>query len=131
MPGAESLYPPDWLRIANKDVERAERNLAHDDAAAAGFYLQQAVEKYLKAYLLSNGWKLKRTHDLSLLIDAAIAYDPQWESFRISCERITGYYVVERYPLEEPKIQPHVEQVRLDLEAAHPLIKKLKEALGG
>jgi HEPN domain-containing protein len=55
MPREESLYPAEWLRIAEKDLARAGRLLSIDDPEAAGFFLQQAVEKFLKAYLLSKG----------------------------------------------------------------------------
>jgi len=44
----ESLYPADWLRIAEKDWGRIGHLLDIHDPEAAGFYLQQAVEK-LKA----------------------------------------------------------------------------------
>lgn len=54
----ESFYPADWLRIAEKDLGRVERLLSIQDPEAAGFYLQQAVEKFLKAFLLSKGWQL-------------------------------------------------------------------------
>jgi HEPN domain-containing protein len=47
MPREESLYPADWRRIAEKDLRRAEHMLDIRDAEAAGFYLQQAVEKFL------------------------------------------------------------------------------------
>ena len=47
MPREESLYPADWLRIAEKDLGRVKHLLHAHDAEAAGFYLQQAVEKFL------------------------------------------------------------------------------------
>ena len=56
MPPEDSQYPLDWLHIAERDFVRVERLLAIDDAQAAGFFLQQAIEKFLKAYLLSRGW---------------------------------------------------------------------------
>ena len=64
MPPDESAYPADWARIARKDLSRVRKLLDVDHPDAAGFYLQQAMEKYLKAFLLSKKWKLKRTHDL-------------------------------------------------------------------
>ncbi|MFN3761877.1 MAG: HEPN domain-containing protein [Anaerolineae bacterium] len=75
MPGKESLYPADWLRIAERDLQRVVHLLAAHDAAAAGFFLQQAVEKFRKAFLLSRGWALERIHDLEVLLNAALAYD--------------------------------------------------------
>ncbi len=59
----ESLYPNDWLRIAEKDWQRAHQLLDEHDPELAGFCLQQAVEKYLKAFLLSKKWQLRRIHD--------------------------------------------------------------------
>jgi len=54
MPREESLYPADWLRIAEKDLGRARHLLDVQDPEAAGFFLQQATEKFLKAFLLSR-----------------------------------------------------------------------------
>jgi HEPN domain-containing protein len=99
MPREESLYPSDWLRIAEKDLARVQTLLEAQDPEAAGFYLQQAVEKYLKAFLLSRGWKLQRIHDLEALLNAALVHEPAVESFRPACQKITGYYFLERYPL--------------------------------
>lgn len=38
----------EWIRVARKDWTRAERNLKDRDVEAAGFFLQQSLEKYLK-----------------------------------------------------------------------------------
>jgi len=94
----ESLYPGDWLRIAEKDLGRVEHMLATGDPEAAGFYLQQAVEKFLKAFLLSKGWELERIHDLEALLNQALVYDASVEKFRPVCQKITAFYFVERYP---------------------------------
>jgi HEPN domain-containing protein len=64
MAGEGSMYPADWIRIAERDWRRVEQLLAIDDPELAGFCLQQAVEKFLKAFLLSRGWSLHRIHDL-------------------------------------------------------------------
>jgi len=40
----DSVDPIKWLRIAEKDLIRVDRALDDDDAEAAGFWLQQAVE---------------------------------------------------------------------------------------
>lgn len=71
----ESQSPADWLRIAEKDLGRVHRLLAMEDPDAAGFYLQQAVEKFIKSFLLSNGWELQRIHDLEPLLNAALVFD--------------------------------------------------------
>lgn len=51
MPPEESQSPRDWLRVAEKDWKRMGQALDDGDAEEAGFWLQQAVEKYLEAYL--------------------------------------------------------------------------------
>jgi HEPN domain-containing protein len=125
MPREESHYPADWRRIAEKDLRRAEHLLDIHDAEAAGFYLQQAVEKFLKAFLLSKGWKLERIHDLEALLNDALTYDSSLEEFRLACQKITAFYFVERYPfvtgtgLTEDDVRSSREQVR-------QLIEKLR-----
>ncbi len=98
MRAKESLYPADWLRIAEKDYVRVEYLLKAHDPEAAGFYLQQAIEKFLKAFLLSKGWQLQRIHDLEPLLNEALAHDPSYEQYRSILQRITGFYMIERYP---------------------------------
>ncbi len=99
MPPKESLYPADWLKIAEKDFVRVHQLLNVKDPEATGFYLQQAIEKFIKAYLLNFGWQLKRIHDLEALLNDAIHYDPEFEDYRAVCQKITGFYFLERYPL--------------------------------
>lgn len=94
----ESLYPPDWLVFAEKDLVRAERSLRENDPEIAGFFLQQSVEKFLKAFLLSNGWSLRRIHTLSVLLDDAVLYEPSLEQYRLACQRIALFYMDSRYP---------------------------------
>jgi len=127
MPREESRYPADWRRIAEKDLRRVEQLLSVHDPEAAGFYLQQALEKFLKAFLLSKGWELKRVHDLEALLNAALAYDPSLEPFREICQKATGFYIVERYPLLVDAALTEGD-VRSTLKQAQPLVKKLRTA---
>ncbi|MDQ3458391.1 MAG: HEPN domain-containing protein [Deinococcota bacterium] len=124
MPSEESRYPADWLRIAEKDWGRAQRFVNEDDPELTGFCLQ-AVEKFLKAYLLAKGWRLKRTHDLEVLLNATLEYDPALESFRAVCQKITNFYLVERYPLATG-LGLTEEDVRDALREVEGLIHKLR-----
>jgi len=130
MPREESLYPADWLRIAEKDLGRVDHLLDVQDPEAAGFFLQQAVEKFLKAFLLVKGWRLERIHDLEALLNAALAYDPSLEPFRSACQKITGFYLMERYPfvveagLTEDDVRDSLTQVKL-------LIERLRAEIAG
>ena len=60
---------------------------------------EQAVEKYLKGFLLASGWNLRRIHDLEVLLQEAIARDADFAAFLPSCQRITEYYIETRYPM--------------------------------
>lgn len=125
MPREDSLYPEDWLRIAEKDLIRTQRLLEDEDPEAAGFYLEQAIEKFLKAFLLSKGWKLQRTHDLETLINDSLAYEPDFERFRKVCQKVSAFYYIERYPLNlEAGIE--IEDVELALTESHQLIDLIK-----
>ncbi len=120
----DSLVPEDWLRVARKDWERIKRHLKADDLEAAGFFLQQSLEKYLKAFLLQHGWKLRKIHALHDLLSDAVKYNPALESFRKLCERASGYYFADRYP---PLIRLELtcEDIERDLEQAKRFIKAL------
>jgi len=128
MPREESLYPADWLRIAEKDLKRVERLLDDQDPEGAGFHLQQAVEKFLKAFLLSKGWQLQRIHNLETLLNSALVYDPSLDQFREACQRITDFYIIERYPLIiEAGLTE--EDVRNALHQVNGIIEKLRAAI--
>lgn len=128
MPPKESRYPKDWLALAEKDLARVKRSLRDKDPELAGFCLQQAVEKFLKAFLLSKGWKLRRIHDLEALLDDTIAYDPSLGQFRNVCQKITNYYTVERYPLAV-ETELREEEVRASLEAADRLVNAIRKGI--
>jgi len=76
--------------------------LKDEDAEGAAFFLQQSMEKYLKAFLLKKNWKLKKMHELDTLLDYAVEFDAGLNIFLDFCERVTGYYFTERYPALVP-----------------------------
>jgi HEPN domain-containing protein len=96
----DSLDPPDWYEFGNRDLAAAKALLPDDKLMpVAGMLLQQALEKYLKGYLLSKGWQLRRTHDLGLLLKALIAFESDFSDFADACLKITDFYLENRYPL--------------------------------
>ncbi|MFH1563527.1 MAG: HEPN domain-containing protein [Nitrospirota bacterium] len=123
MPDRESRYPEDWFKKAKKDLERVGHRLKGKDIEDAAIHLQQALEKYLKGYLLSKGWKLKPTHDLEDLLDEAVKSEPSLEQFRDLCLEVTPYYIEERYPffIEEPS----AEDIKHYFKLAKEFIKRM------
>lgn len=123
-PRQDSLYPDDWLRVARLDWHRIFVMLQDGDAEGAGFFLQQALEKYLKAYLLAKGWKLKKVHTLPSLLDEAAEHSGALVQFRELCERVSGFYLSERYPaVESASLELH--DVQKEIPEAHSLIESL------
>ena len=120
----DSLYPPDWFKIAEKDWHRMKVLLEDEDAKGAGYFLQQSLEKYLKGFLLQRGWKLKKIHVLYTLLDEAVKYKPELEAFRDLCERVSRYYFTERYPsLTEEELS--YEEIERDIKEAEEFIKAM------
>ncbi len=96
----ESRLPWDWFAKGDQDVQAAAILLDQDGPLEiVAFHIQQAMEKYLKGYLLSMGWPLDRIHDLEALVQEAIARDAEFSPFLSACQRITEYYIESRYPL--------------------------------
>lgn len=124
MKATDSLYPPDWRHAARRDWHRVAALLGLEDAEGAAFFLQQALEKYLKAFLLGRGWKLRKIHLLHVLLDEAIAHEASLVEFRDLCERVAGYYLTERYPQLVPS-GLRVSDVERDRGEASRLIKVL------
>lgn len=127
----ETSVADDWLMIARKDWRRIERNLRAHDVEASAFFLQQSLEKYLKGFLLSRKWRLRKVHELDALLDEAAKYKPELESFRDLCERVSGYYFAERYP-PLGTLDLTSEDLKRDLEEARSFVKAMfpRERLG-
>ncbi|MEW6003544.1 MAG: HEPN domain-containing protein [Nitrospirota bacterium] len=124
----ESLYPPDWVKKAKKDLERVQKRLEDSDLEDAAFHLQQALEKYLKSYLLSRGWKLKRIHDLEELLDEATKHNPKFETFRKTCQKVTGYYLIDRYPFVTEA--PPLKEIQTALREGEKIAKFILKEVG-
>jgi HEPN domain-containing protein len=122
MPSKESFVPQDWFRKADADIQTVEILLAHGgDLEMAAMHVQQAIEKYLKGYLLSRGWKFDRIHDLPSLLDEAVTRNANFEKFRELCENVTAFYFEARYPFV---VQPPTEEkVKDALERTKQLIQ--------
>lgn len=124
MPNKESFIPREWFEKGDKDLRASRILLNEGENELAAFHLQQAIEKYLKGYLLSKGWKLKRTHDLIDLLNEAVNYDKNLEDFRSLCEKVTEYYVEERYPFIVSKLRR--EEVEDSLKKATDFINRIQ-----
>lgn len=121
----EARHPKDWLTKAQRDLARVQILLEADDPEGTGFHLQQAVEKGLKAFLLSREIIPRRIHDLSLLLDEVAHCEPDLEQFRDLCELSTDLYFPQHYSFLG--VQPPTEDdIKALLAQARVLLQKIK-----
>lgn len=103
----DSNNPADWLFFAREDVEAirllAEREISYHVCQSK---LAEALEKLLKADLVSRGWFLEKVHDLQKLMDELAARSSDIvERAQPLAEALAEAYFSDRYPgfdLDEP-----------------------------
>ena len=92
-------YLKNWLFRANEDISVIE-NLFHSGpelyASAICFHAQQAVEKFLKAFLVFHDIDFPKTHDLDYLLSECRKIDET--IFEIDLGSLTDFGVSLRYP---------------------------------
>jgi len=115
--------PPDtaevraWLEKARHDLRTAELALEQTPPITdtAGFHVQQAVEKTLKAYLVWSGREFERIHDLRALALACARCDDAFSAWIDRIAPLSAYAVRFRYP---GLTDPSLENVRVALNLA-------------
>ena len=65
------------------------------------YHSQQAIEKYLKAYLAFCGNEILKTHDLLMLNKKCKEYDNSFNAIYKECLETNDYAVHTRYPFFE------------------------------
>jgi HEPN domain-containing protein len=94
MPGS----PEDWLRHAKADLALARAPLPEGSLYKyLAFHAQQAVEKSLKAILLSRGVEFPRIHSIERLIDL-IPPDVERPADLIQSASLSAFATAFRYP---------------------------------
>jgi len=122
----DSTVPAEWFAQGDLDVQTSEILLTQNGPLAiAAFHLQQAIEKYLKGYLLSTGCPLRRIHDLEILLQQATSQDTDFAQFLAACQRITEYYIEARYPLGVVTLFQHADLLA-DLDTTRALIAMIR-----
>ena len=91
-----------WIAIADRDLAAAVM-LVENAPDIAAFHLQQATEKYLKAFLTLHGQALRKSHDVSALLLRCIAVDGSFASLASAGDpsEMTAFATKYRYPNDE------------------------------
>ena len=92
--------PREWLRFADENLRVAEHELAYEAPAyhTVCFLAHGAAEKYLKGYLIAQGWVLQRTHDIVALLGICTNYDAAFAELMETGAVLNEYIVEGRYP---------------------------------
>ncbi len=92
--------PQDWLRYAEADLGVAERELLTGEPAypTICFLCQSAAEKFLKGYLIAQGWTLEKTHDVVELLEFCADFDAELGTMVAEGAVLNEYIVAGRYP---------------------------------
>lgn len=120
----------EWFVKRDHDLANAEilyREHGFTDTIA--FLIQQAVEKYLKGYLIAHGWALRKIHDLEQLLSEAMGIDQSFSSFLDAGRKITQYYIEARYPLDMPRDYSR-DEIKKSLTEAQEIVAKIRTVLG-
>jgi HEPN domain-containing protein len=85
------------------------------------FHCQQAVEKYLKAYLVFLGISFAKTHEIGELITKCENKDKDISVFKEEADKLTDYAIEIRYPDDwyEPTLN--------EAQEAFTIARKIKE----
>jgi HEPN domain-containing protein len=86
--------------------------------------VHQAIERYLKWYLLARGWRSRKTHDLVELLVEAQKHLSALDKFVPMCMRLNACFLEERYPHPSMSV-PDREQLQSDFVVAERMIKLL------
>ena len=106
----EKEYINAWLTKAEHDILSAQRLLEIEPMIldTACFHCQQAVEKYLKAYIIYNDAEVEKTHDIVFLLDLCKSFDDDFST--IEPANINAYAVRGRYP--DMNLMPEKEEAQ-------------------
>jgi HEPN domain-containing protein len=119
----------EWVAKAEGDYATAAREIRvrrNPNYDAVCFHAQQAVEKYLKAFLQEHGADFPKTHSLIELLELCLILDASFEFHRDLLVRLDRYAVRYRYPGEFAEKA----EARAALEAASVVRDSIRGKLG-
>ena len=98
MNNATEGYIKQWIYKANEDILVVEKLTEHEMFApsSACFHCQQAVEKFLKAFLIANEVEIKKTHNIEFLLSECGEIDSDFKA--IEPGNLSDFGVDVRYP---------------------------------
>ena len=92
----------EWFEFAKRDLESALFLLKMYPLPLEiiCYHCQQSAEKYLKGYIILQGGKPIKTHDLIMLNNMCCKHDMSFVDIEDDCVDLVSYGVQVRYPYE-------------------------------
>lgn len=91
----------EWVAKAEADYRGAvalNRQRAEPIPDLVCYHCQQSAEKYLKAFLITQGMESPRIHDLVQLLNVCVLYDGTLAKYMSLVQVLNPYSVLIRYP---------------------------------
>ena len=90
----------EWIQIADSDFDSAKllNEAVRKHYEIICYHCAQAVEKYLKGYLVSNNIIPEKTHNLLFLNKLCMEKDKSFEAIIVECGFLNRFASSTRYP---------------------------------
>lgn len=112
-----------WLKIAERDLLSAKQGLEAEIVITdiVCFHCQQAVEKFLKAFLVKHQIEFPKTHSIIALLNLCANVDKSFKDELLFADVLTDYAVEIRYP--DDWYEPTLNETK----DAHEIAEKVKK----
>jgi len=124
----EINYLKQWLEKAEHDLMAARLILDHQPIILdiSCFHCQQAVEKYLKTFLILHKKDFPKTHNIDLLLKSCSTINDRFEE--VDVKNLEDFAVRGRYPHDFllPSLEETEELFKIALEIQDLVIREIK-----
>jgi HEPN domain-containing protein len=117
--------PADWFLLASERLRAADALFGSLGSTWSGIeLLHEAVERYLKGWLIGKGWTLVKTHDLQHLMAEAVAREPAFNAFMSLAIDLTDRFFAQHYPGDDlTDVETHYPELRRQTDGLLRLIR--------
>ena len=126
----DSVNHNEWFIMAEKDIRSARILFEHGaDNEVVCFHCQQAIEKYLKGYLIYVTGELQEGHSLVKLCKKAMTHSDAFKIFVKDLAFVNTFYIETRYPAVDPLIVSR-EDVAECFRIVDAIVKQINQLIG-
>ena len=116
-----------WTKKADTDLRVAKKLFGEEPPWVITFHAQQAVEKFLKAYLVYRQKRFRKTHNILELLELCMEVDRDFEELmELGLERLKEYATEFKYPsYYEPSEEEGKEAIEIAEKVREFVLKKI------